>query len=76
MLMNYPVPIFFSEDGCNTVPPRTFSDQHAIFTSPMSDLWSGAIIYEWIQEVNGYGLIQYGPQNTANPNQGTSVIDG
>jgi len=27
----------------------------------MNDLWSGAIIYEWIEETNDYGLISYGP---------------
>ena len=26
----------------------------------MNDLWSGAIIYEWIEETNDYGLISYG----------------
>lgn len=72
----YPVPIFFSEDGCNTVPPRTFDDQVAIFTPPMVDLWSGAIIYEWIQETNQYGLVSYGPFNSADKNQGTSVVEG
>jgi len=56
----YNIPIFFSETGCNTVQPRTFEDQSAIFGSQMNDLWSGAIIYEWIEETNSYGLISYG----------------
>ncbi len=54
------IPIFFSETGCNTVKPRTFQDQGAILGSDMDDLWSGAIIYEWIEEANNYGLISYG----------------
>jgi len=56
----YNIPIFFSETGCNTVKPRTFEDQSAIFGSEMNTLWSGAIIYEWIEEANNYGLISYG----------------
>jgi len=62
---NYNIPIFFSETGCNTVQPRTFEDQSAIFGSDMNGLWSGAIIYEWIEETNNYGLISYGPQVSA-----------
>ncbi|EAW09875.1 putative 1,3-beta-glucanosyltransferase [Aspergillus clavatus NRRL 1] len=57
----YPIPIFFSETGCNAAPPRTFEDQAAIFGDYMSDTWSGSMVYEWIQEVNHYGLITYGP---------------
>lgn len=57
----YNIPIFFSETGCQTVRPRTFGDQAAIFGSEMSETWSGSIIYEWIQEANDYGLISYGP---------------
>jgi 1,3-beta-glucanosyltransferase GAS1 len=56
----YPIPIFFSETGCNTNPPRLFKDQAAILGPQMNDEWSGAIIYEWSMEENGYGLISYG----------------
>lgn len=58
---DYPIPIFFSETGCNTPSPRTFEDQAAVFGDHMSDTWSGSIIYEWIVETNDYGLINYGP---------------
>lgn len=76
MFENYPVPVFFSEDGCNTVPPRTFNDQAAIFGREMVGTWSGAVIYEWIQEMNDYGLVSYGPQQAANVNQGSSIVQG
>jgi hypothetical protein len=59
---DYNIPIFFSETGCNTVPPRTFADQAAILGDEMDPYWSGAIIYEWINEQNNYGLINYGPR--------------
>ena len=62
---NYPVPIFFSETGCRTVKPRLFQDQSAILGSQMDGTWSGAIIYEWIEEANDYGLISYGPSAAA-----------
>jgi hypothetical protein len=53
------VPIFMSETGCNTARPRDFADQNALY-GEMADVWSGSIIYEWIEEQNDYGLISYG----------------
>lgn len=73
---NYPIPIFFSEDGCNTVPPRTFDDQAAIFGPDMVNTWSGAIIYEWIQETNAYGLVTYGTPVANTVNEGSVIVDG
>lgn len=60
MTVGYSIPIFFSETGCNVGGARTFADQAAIFGSDMVDTWSGAIIYEWVQETNDYGLVSYG----------------
>lgn len=42
----------------------------------MAGVWSGSIIYEWINEMNGYGLIQYGPPTDSSVNQGSSVVEG
>ncbi|OAQ60991.1 1,3-beta-glucanosyltransferase gel3 [Pochonia chlamydosporia 170] len=72
---NFPVPIFFSETGCNVPGPRLWDDQDAIFSKPMINDWSGAIVYEWIQEQNNYGLISYGPKVDASQ-QGQDVVDG
>ncbi|KAI0097690.1 Glucanosyltransferase-domain-containing protein [Nemania sp. FL0031] len=72
---NFPVPIFFSETGCNTPGPRLFDDQAAIFGSEMSGHFSGAIIYEWIEETNNYGLISYGPKVDATVT-GKNIYDG
>ena len=42
----------------------------------MADVWSGSIIYEWIQEMNHYGLVSYGPQQDASVNDGNNVVQG
>ncbi|KAJ5266931.1 hypothetical protein N7478_009739 [Penicillium angulare] len=73
---DYPIPIFFSETGCNTPAPRTFDDQAAILGSEMDGTWSGAIIYEWIEETNDYGLISYGPSATGAAATKSDVEDG
>ncbi|KAL8913031.1 MAG: hypothetical protein Q9171_002099 [Xanthocarpia ochracea] len=70
----YNVPIFVSETGCRISKPRLFTDQAAILGSEMADTWSGAIVYEWIQEENDYGLISYGPK--VDPEVSTDALDG
>lgn len=73
--VNFPVPIFFSETGCNTVGTRTFTDQAAIFGENMVNDWSGSIIYEFIEEANHYGLVSYGPAVAATAT-GSGIVDG
>ena len=68
------IPIFISETGCRIPKPRTFDDQDSILGKDMEDTWSGAIVYEWIEESNDYGLISYGP--TVNPTSNTAALDG
>ena len=72
----YPVPLWMSEDGCNVSPPRTFNDQNAVFGKEMIETWSGAMIYEWIEETNHYGLVSYGPPQGANVQDGNVVVAG
>jgi len=71
-LQGYPVPVFFSEDGCISVRPRTFTDMVAIYGPQMTPVLSGTFVYEWIQEANDYGIITY-PDFTSQDGLNVSV---
>lgn len=52
-----PVPIFFSEYGCNETPERWWNETQSIYGEDMYDVFSGGIVYEWTLEQNEYGLV-------------------
>ncbi|BFZ53438.1 Glycolipid anchored surface protein 4 precursor [Savitreella phatthalungensis] len=62
---NFSLPLFFSEYGCNEVRPRGFSEVPAIYSSPMTDVFSGGLVYEYTQEPNNYGLVEVDDDETA-----------
>lgn len=55
----YSVPIFLSEFGCNQVPgARPFTEIKSIYSTQMSSVFSGGLVYEYSNETNNYGLVQ------------------
>ncbi|KAH7320096.1 beta-glucanosyltransferase gel2 [Stachybotrys elegans] len=57
-LKSSPVPIFFSEYGCNTPQPRLWNEVQSIYGSEMTDVFDGGVVYEWTEEKNNYGIVQ------------------
>lgn len=58
------VPVFFSEYGCNEVKPRTFTEVGSIYSTPMSGVFSGGLVYEYSEEPNEYGLVVINEDNS------------
>ncbi|KAK1573200.1 glycolipid anchored surface protein [Colletotrichum navitas] len=58
---NFSVPVFFAEYGCN-IPDgangRLFEETTALYETPMTDVFSGGIVYMYFEEANDYGLVQ------------------
>ncbi|KAM7208485.1 Glucanosyltransferase domain containing protein [Naviculisporaceae sp. PSN 640] len=59
------VPIFYSEYGCNEVTPRIFTEVGTIYGPEMTDVFSGGVVYEYVQEDNNYGLVDVKEDGTA-----------
>ena len=56
---DYSVPVFLSEFGCNQVKSsRPFTEIEAIYSTQMSSVFSGGLVYEYSNETNNYGLVQ------------------
>lgn len=57
---DYSVPVFFAEYGCNLpsgAAKRTFDETTALYSSNMSEVVSGGIVYEYFEETNDYGKL-------------------
>jgi len=56
LFSNYSLPIFLSEFGCNT-NTRKFEEIAALYSSQMTPVYSGGLVYEYSQEEANYGLV-------------------
>lgn len=59
LYQGYSTPIFLSEFGCNkVVSSRPFTEIGAIYSTKMSSVFSGGLVYEYSMEDNKYGLVE------------------
>lgn len=61
---NFPMPLFFSEYGCNTVRPRPFTEVEVMYSSVMTGVWSGGIAYLYFEGENHYGVVEEAPDGS------------
>lgn len=52
----YGLPLFLSEFGCNT-NTRDFGEIASLYSTDMTAVYSGGLVYEYSQEANKYGLV-------------------
>jgi len=52
----YGIPIFLSEYGCNT-NTRKFEEVAALYSTEMTSVYSGGLVYEYSEEPNKFGLV-------------------
>jgi hypothetical protein len=59
----YSIPMFLSEYGCNQPSPRQFGEVTTLYSTKMSSVFSGGLVYEYSQEPNNYGLVEVNGNN-------------
>jgi hypothetical protein len=55
-MTGYSIPLFLSEYGCNT-NTRQFEEVKSLYSTDMTGVFSGGLVYEYSQEGNNYGLV-------------------
>lgn len=53
----YGLPLFLSEYGCNT-NTRKFEEVSALYSTKMTPVYSGGLVYEYSEAANNYGLVK------------------
>lgn len=53
----YGLPLFLSEYGCNT-NTRKFEEVGSLYSTDMTGVYSGGLVYEYSQESSNYGLVK------------------
>ncbi|KAG0153967.1 hypothetical protein PDIDSM_1346 [Penicillium digitatum] len=53
----YGLPLFLSEYGCN-INTRKFEEVKALYSTEMTSVYSGGLVYEYTETGNNYGLVE------------------
>ncbi|TIA00199.1 hypothetical protein D6C88_00262 [Aureobasidium pullulans] len=53
----FAIPAFLSEYGTNLIRPRQFHETRALYSDPMTRVFSGGCLYDFAEGPNGYGLV-------------------
>lgn len=64
---DYSIPLFLSEFGCNT-NTREWGEIEALYSTDMTGVYSGGLVYEYTVEPNGFGLVKVGSNGQIEPN--------
>lgn len=64
---DYSKPIFLSEFGCIT-NRRDWGEVAALYSTNMTSVYSGGLVYEYTVEPNGYGIVEVGSDGKISPN--------
>ncbi|MCJ1366024.1 beta-glucanosyltransferase [Acarospora aff. strigata] len=54
---DYGIPLFLSEYGCNT-NKREFKEVASLYSTDMTSVYSGGLVYEYVEEGSKYGLVK------------------
>jgi hypothetical protein len=64
---DYSVPLFLSEFGCIT-NTREWNEIEALYSTDMTGVYSGGLVYEYTVEPNGFGLVEVDSDGNITPN--------
>ncbi|KAJ5925536.1 1-3-beta-glucanosyltransferase [Penicillium verhagenii] len=70
----YGIPLFLSEYGCKT-NTRQWEEVTSLYSTDMTSVYSGGLVYEYSQEDNGYGLVEIGTSNVTELPDYTTLKD-
>ncbi|WWC64243.1 uncharacterized protein I303_106852 [Kwoniella dejecticola CBS 10117] len=54
-----PVATYMSEYGCIFQPPRLWTEVAALFSTPVSDVFSGGVAFSYFPTSDGYGMVTF-----------------
>lgn len=60
-----PVATYMSEYGCIFSPPRLWTEVAALYSAPVSNVFSGGVAFSYFPTSDGYGMVTFSGANGA-----------